>query len=151
MTGSGSVTTSVTVPPVTGADFDIVDFDATREVGISEERDHRHSDLWDQGEDERNVVEFRLSVVNDSTVTGSAPATLIGLQNGVQVYSRTITVSAPAGRHATYTFPSYRPTKEGTIYWTVTITDTTPDTATAKTRVEEERNHKDKHEDNQHR
>jgi hypothetical protein len=61
----------------------------------------------------------------------------------VEVYNQTITVSAPAGGSATFTFPPYAPTAPGTINWTVTITDPTPDTATATTIVKKEAQDKD--------
>lgn len=128
MTGSGSVTTTVTVPPVS-ADFDILNFVATYQVQLpKKEKEKVKKD---------NVVEFGLKVLNKSTVNGSAPATLVGTQNGVQVYSQTITVSAPAGGTATFTFPPYTPTASGPINWAVTITDPTPDTARAITIVED--------------
>lgn len=82
-----------------------------------------------------------LSVSNPSSIssgTGLASATLVGVQNGVQVYSQTIALdNIAAGATASYTFPDYIPTVVGNIDWTVTITDQDPDVdqATALTKV----------------
>ncbi len=131
--------TGVTVTPPTGGtggavDLNIVRFRATEEVELGEGK----------------TVRFQLVVKNVSKVTGSAPATLVGIRNGVQVYRQALDVSAPAGKAATFTFPPYTPTAAGKIKWTVTIQDQGParNTATATTEVEgedrEEREHSDR-------
>jgi len=75
-----------------------------------------------------------------------SPPKLVGMQGAVEVYSQTITVTAAAGAHATFTFPPYSPTARGTITWTVTIADPAPDTATARTKAR-----KGRHEDDRER
>lgn len=66
------------------------------------------------------------------------PATLIGMQNGVEVYNQTRMVFDIAGnRRSRFEFPPFTPTVAGTINWTVEIFDDDPDddTATATTTV----------------
>ena len=77
------------------------------------------------------TVSFKLVVKNNGTWEGSAQATLTGVQNGAEVFSQTMTVTAPVGGSSTYTFPKYAPTATGAITWTVTIADTDPDIDTA--------------------
>jgi hypothetical protein len=83
-------------------------------------------------------VSFKLVVKNGGTVEGSAPATLVGMQGGVEVYNQTATVTDGVGNGGTtYAFPVYTPMAAGDITWTVTIADEDPDidTATAVTTV----------------
>jgi hypothetical protein len=47
------------------------------------------------------------------------------------VYKQTITASVPGGREAAFSFPSYRPTRNGTITWTVTVADGNSDVDSA--------------------
>lgn len=118
---SAPVTFTITVqpPPTTGsADLNISSFRATEEVHVGEQ------------------VRLRLAVRNAGTVNGSAPATLVGMQNRVQVYKRTITVSAVGTTASTFTFPPYTPTARGDIRWTVTIADLNPSSRMATTEVE---------------
>lgn len=84
-----------------------------------------------------NPVEPKLVVSNPGSVTGSADATLIGTQNGTQVYYETIVVAVDAGSTARYKFPAYVPDAVGTIEWVVTVNDQDPDvdTASAATKV----------------
>ena len=91
-------------PPNAGGVLNISRFRATEEVHVGEQ------------------VRFTLWVRNVGTVNGQAPATLVGMRRGVEVYRRTITVSVPVTTTAsTFTFPSYTPTARGDIKWTVTI------------------------------
>jgi hypothetical protein len=67
-------------------------------------------------------VDINLRVRNVGTVEGSAPATVVGVQNNLSVYTQTIWVSDPIGRGDTnWVFPSYIPTVSGDITWTVTL------------------------------
>jgi hypothetical protein len=118
--------TGVTPPlPTTGAaDYAVQRFTATEEVKLSE----------------KQPVRLKLTVKNVGKVTGSAPATLVGIQNGSEVYRETMAVSAPVGKTGTFDFRSYTPTAFGKIKWMVTIQDQGPsrNTATATTKVEGE-------------
>jgi hypothetical protein len=82
-------------------------------------------------------VSVKVGVRNSGAVNAPAPATVVGVQSGVQVYRKTINVTAPVGRQATATFPSYTPTVAGDIVWTVTIDDgdVDIDTSSAMTKV----------------
>ncbi|HWR90279.1 MAG TPA: hypothetical protein VN260_08470, partial [Dissulfurispiraceae bacterium] len=62
-------------------------------------------------------------------VAGQAPATVVGMQNGTQVYKETVTVSDALTEGSTsFSFRSYVPTRTGTITWTATIADGNADT-----------------------
>ncbi|MFZ2950774.1 MAG: choice-of-anchor D domain-containing protein, partial [Desulfuromonadaceae bacterium] len=82
-----------------------------------------------------------LSVSNPGSIssgTGLATATLVGVQNSVQIYSQTIALdNIAAGATASYTFPAYTPTVVGDINWTVTVSDQDADVdqATAITKI----------------
>jgi hypothetical protein len=120
LSGSG-----VTMPPLEEFDFDIKRFQATKRVKI-------------RVNGKPQEVKFQFMVFNEGTGTGTTPATLVGMQNGQQVYSETIDVSAPpGGAPAKFSFPSYTPTGVGDITWTVTIEDNDADVdqATAVTMV----------------
>lgn len=116
LTGAGSV------PPTSQLlDIDISGLSASRRVSLSRGKQ----------------VVLKLAAVNPGTVSGSANATLIGIQNGAAVYSQTATVTLSAGATANYAFPSYLPTALGEISWTLTIDDQDPDldTATAVSKI----------------
>lgn len=103
-------------------DLDIKRFSATKRVSLARVK----------------PVAFTLSVKNAGTVDGTAPATLVGIQNNAEIYNESITVSDPVGNGGSrYEFPPYTPLAAGDIMWTVTITDEDPDidTATATTTV----------------
>lgn len=121
LSGSG-----VTTPPPSELDVDIRRFTASKSVKLKEKG-------------KAMEVKFRLVVFNAGTTTGTAPATLVGMQSGMEVYNETVDVSAPPDRTATYSFPAYAPTALGDITWTVTVADTDADVdqATAVTTVRE--------------
>jgi hypothetical protein len=110
--------TGATPPPTGAVDLDIEHFTVTSAVDICAST--------------RTPVALRLEVENKSSVSGSAPATLVGVRNGTQVYKQTITVAVGSGRDATFSFPSFTPSGTGTIAWTVTIADQDPDVDVAK-------------------
>jgi PKD repeat protein len=122
LSGTGE---AVTAPPpsTAGLDYKIRSFTATEEVRMRS----------------TTPVTFRLSVKNVGTVSGSVPATLVGLQNGVEVYRRTMQVSAPVGTTTTLGFQPYTPTRGGEIGWTVTIQDAGSQGNVATDRTEVER------------
>jgi len=70
-------------------------------------------------------VNIQLVVQNNgSQDAAERRATITGVQNGAEVYYRTMLVTDPAGKgRTTFSFPAYKPTDEGTIEWTATIDD----------------------------
>ncbi|MGE5237601.1 MAG: choice-of-anchor D domain-containing protein [Chloroflexota bacterium] len=108
LTGTGAT------PPAAGAvDLDIDDFTATSTVNICGRR--------------TTPVTLRLEIENHGTADGIAPVTLVGVQNGSQVYKQTATASVQRGRDAYVSFPPHAPMRTGTIEWTVTIDDQNSD------------------------
>lgn len=104
-----TATTSVALPVL---DLDISEFrvSGTHEIGLS------------------RPIEIQFSVVNRSSLSGSRAATVVGLQNGAEVYRATATVSArPRGGTARLAFKSFAPSAAGPIAWTATIQDDDPD------------------------
>jgi Beta-propeller repeat len=105
----------------TALDLDIAQFRVTKHVALS-----------------RGSIDLTLVVRNSGVVNGQAQATVVGVQNGVQVYAETITVSDPVGSgRSKFDFPAFAPTAAGDITWTATIDDPDPDIdiSTAVTRV----------------
>ena len=84
-------------------------------------------------------VGITLTVKNDGDINSQTrPATVIGMQNGGEVYSETLAVSDAVGNgRSKFPFPPYTPDAPGDITWTVTIADDDPDVdmATATTKV----------------
>lgn len=71
-------------------------------------------------------INLALDLRNRSVVSVPAPgfaATLVGAQNGAEVYRETIQVDPAPGLTARYSFPSYKPVASNTIHWTVTLED----------------------------
>ena len=110
------------VPQPQVLDLDIAGFRVTKRVSLSSMK----------------PVAIKLVVKNAGMVEGSGDATVVGMQNGMMVYSETMAVTDPVGNgRTTYEFPAYTPAAIGDIMWTATIVDGDPDddTATAVTRV----------------
>ena len=83
-------------------------------------------------------VTIKLSVENNGTVLGQAIATVVGEQDGDEIYNRSLNVFDDIGKGTTtFKFQSYTAKNPGDIVWTVTIADGDPDTdeATAVTTV----------------
>ncbi|MBI5684477.1 MAG: choice-of-anchor D domain-containing protein [Verrucomicrobia bacterium] len=83
-------------------------------------------------------VAITLSVLNTGRVNQSRPATIVGMQNNVEIYRQSKPVFAqPGGRAVNFQFPAYTPKKSGTINWTATIQNsaTSSSSTTAKTSV----------------
>ena len=121
----GSATATVTITVVAGppVDLDIAQFKVTKRVRLARVK----------------PVGIQLTVKNSGVVEGDAPATITGVQNGVEVYNETLTVSDAVGNGRTkFDFPDYIPTDAGDIVWTATIADGDPDddAATATTVVQ---------------
>lgn len=84
-------------------------------------------------------VGISLTVRNAGTVEGGALATVVGQQNGAEVYRESVEVSDGVGNGRTrFSFPAYLPEAAGDIVWTATIDDDDPDddVATASTIVQ---------------
>ncbi len=105
-------------------DLDIVGFKVNKRFSLTKGRD---------------AIGITLTVKNDGAINSQTrPATVIGVQNGDQVYGETLPVSDAVGDgRSRFDFPSFTPTELGDITWTATIADDDPDidTATAVTRV----------------
>ena len=110
----GSATATVTITVVEGppVDLDIAQFKVTKRVRLARVK----------------PVGIQLTVKNNGLVEGDAPATIIGVQNGVEVYNETVTVTDAVGNGRTkFDFPAYIPTDAGDIVWTANIADGDPD------------------------
>jgi len=124
---SSSSTSTVTIQQEAVVDLDIAQLKVTKNVRLA------------------NVqpIAIQLTVQNNGAEEGDAPATIVGVQNGVVVYNETLIVSDDVGNGRTkWDFPSYTPGVDGpavagTIVWTATIADGDPDVdeATATTTV----------------
>jgi hypothetical protein len=124
-------------------DLAIVRFNVTEQIALStspssssdsSERQRRDEDRARRG----GTVSIRLVIENRSQSTQSSSATVVGVENGAEVYRQTETVSARGqGGRRSFQFPSYTPTAAGTITWTVVIDegDGVTDTASATTEV----------------
>ena len=94
-------------------------------------------------------IEIRLDIKNDSQTEGQGQATVVGIQNGIEIYRQSLTVSDPAGGGSTrYYFPGYTPTVIGKITWTVTLTDNDPDVDMRERTTEVKQKGKDEDKDN---
>jgi hypothetical protein len=125
-------------------DFDIKHFRVTRRVQLGRGKHIK-------------AVEIVLTVRSTGDISGAQtrPATLVGMQNGMEVFRETKDISTDFkhgktrfkwfhsgrlkfGKLGRLEFGPYEPTASGDIFWTVTIADDDPDddAATAITRVE---------------
>ena len=110
----GAATAIVTIALVAGppVDLDIAQFKVTKRVRLARVK----------------PVGIQLTVKNNGAVEGDVPATITGVQNGVEVYSETLTVTDAVGNGRTkVNFPDYIPTDAGDIVWTAIIADDDPD------------------------
>ena len=85
----------------------------------------------------REAIKLKLEVKNSGSVSGVAYATVVGVQNGVEVFSETTRVRARLRNRATRLRFFFVPTMPGEILWTATVADGDPDVdvATARTGV----------------
>lgn len=73
-------------------------------------------------------VTIKLVVENNGTVLGQALATVIGMQDDVEIYNRRLNVFDDIGKGTTtFKFQSYTAEASGDIDWTATIADGDPD------------------------
>jgi large repetitive protein len=119
----GETNTNSTIATLSGnavLDLDIAAFKVTKAVSVG------------------RPISIQISVENPGTVLGQALATVVGTQDGLQVYKWSLNVYDYNGKGTTsFSFPSYKPTAKGTINWAATIADVDPDAdlATAVTTV----------------
>lgn len=76
--------------------------------------------------------------MNNGVVLGQALATVVGTQNGVEVYRWRLNVYDNIGGGSTkFSFPAYTPAAAGVITWSATIAagDADTDVAEASTEV----------------
>jgi hypothetical protein len=86
----------------------------------------------------KSIGDISLVVQNNGSVLGQAIATVVGVQEGIEVYRLRLNVFDDIGKgRTTFSFGSYTPTAAGDITWTATIADGDPDddVATAVTSV----------------
>jgi hypothetical protein len=105
-------------------DIDIKQFTATRRVSLST--------------GQSAMIAFTLVLSNPGTAAASGTVVLAGVQNAMEIYSRTVNVTAPTGSTGTaVALPAYVPTAAGSIAWTLTVVDQNldGDTVTAMTKV----------------
>jgi len=124
--GNGGTATATVTVNVTGGDGGLLDLDITA---------FRSTGQVNLG----GTVTLSLSVRNNGAINGSAPATVVGVQGGQQVYVQTIQVLDPPGGGATTftNFPPFTVRNPGNITWTATVVDGDADVdqATDTTRV----------------
>jgi hypothetical protein len=121
--GDGLAVTDIGADEFQPFDLDISRFNVTKRVSLSREK----------------PIAIILVVQNTGTADGrECPATVVGIQNSIEVYNETVYVSDPVGKGpSTCHFPDCTPEDPGDIQWTATITDYDPDAdeATASTIV----------------
>lgn len=101
-----------------GLDIDIRAFKVSQKIEIKR--------------DQTDPVLIRLDIRSSSRIDGQGTATVVGVQDGAEVYRVNLTVSSGYSRRTrSYTFPTYLPTAGGPITWTVTLNDGNPDDDTA--------------------
>ena len=113
---TATTTAAISAPDV--LDLDLVSLKPTKKVRLARVK----------------PVVLKLVVKNVGTVEGSADVTITGMQNGVEVYNETLTVTDPLGNgRTTYDDGSvpailpYVPTVAGDILWKAIIVDGDPD------------------------
>lgn len=90
----------------------------------------------------------RLDVINMGQAAADALATLIGVQNGAEVYNQSSSISVQGKKTARVFFPSYTPSAEGTISWNVTVEDGNPDSDVASAITVVKKKHQNSKDDN---
>ena len=117
---SNSSSTTATISAVSVLDLDIASLKVTKSTKVGK------------------PISIKLTVENQGTVLGQAIATVVGMQDGVEVYNWRLNVYDYNGKGTTsFSFQTYTPAAKGTINWTATIADDDPDVdeATATTVV----------------
>ena len=114
----GDTDTNSTVATISGdavLDLDIASFKVSKSASVGK------------------AISIGLSVDNPGPVLGQALATVVGMQDGDEVYRWNLNVYDYPGKGTTsFSFPDYRPTSSGVIDWTVIVSDVDPDTDLAR-------------------
>ncbi len=94
-----------------------------------------------------------LVVQNTGQVDGQAIATLVGVENGVEFYRSSMSVTDPVGGgYTSFLFPGSTPLVAGKIIWTVTLVNGAKvDVRVGTTEVEGRDSHDDGKENHYHR
>ena len=87
---------------------------------------------------DRKPIQLQLMISNNSRSSGQGSVTMVGVQNGVEIYNVTLPVSVNGPGNGRIDLPSYQPTAGGEIVWTasVSVNNTIQDTTVKKTQVE---------------
>jgi PKD repeat protein len=76
----------------------------------------------------KSIGDIKLVVENGGTVLGQAIATVVGVQEGIEVFRLRLNVFDDIGKGTTtFSFGDYTPIAPGDIVWTATIDDGDPD------------------------
>lgn len=114
---TAQTTAKVTSPQV--LDLDIGDLSVTKSTKVG------------------SPVSIQLAVVNNGVVLGQALATVVGTQNGVEVYRWRLNVYDNIGGGSTkFSFPAYTPAAAGVIAWSATVADGDADADVAEASTE---------------
>jgi PKD repeat protein len=107
---TNAASTTATISPLNLLDLDIAALSVSKSVRVG------------------RSIPVKLKVENNGAVLGQAIATIVGVQNGDEVYRLRLNVYDDIGRGTTtFDFGSYTPTVAGDILWTATIADEDPD------------------------
>jgi len=107
---TNAAATTATIAPLDLLDLDIADLSVTSKVRVD------------------RAIPIKLKVANNGAVLGQAIATVVGVQDGVEVYRRRLNVYDDIGKGATtFDFGAYTPSTAGDITWIATIADEDPD------------------------
>jgi hypothetical protein len=99
------------VPKPQVADLDIAGFRVTKRVSLRRVK----------------PVQIKLVVKNQSGISASTVATVVGVQNGSEVFREDLPVTDLVGSERTTFVFKYTPVDSGDILWTATIDDADPD------------------------
>jgi hypothetical protein len=99
------------VPQPQVVDLDIAGFRATKRVSLSRVK----------------PVRIKLVVKNQSGISASTVATVVGAQNGIEVFREDLPVTDLVGSERITLVLEYTPVGSGNILWTATIDDADPD------------------------
>lgn len=108
---SDAAATTATISPVALLDLDIAALQVSKTARVG-----------------KPIRDIRLVVENNGSVLGQAIATVVGVQEGIEVFRLQLNVFDDIGKgRTTFSFGSYTPTAPGDIVWSATIADGDPD------------------------
>jgi hypothetical protein len=135
---SGSGFTSSGVVNLVVTEFDVTEHVRLGGANPTAQADDEEDEGGGEDGENRTAVSIRVRFRNAGQTAQPRLATVTGVQNGIEVYSESETVSAPRSRRrrGSATFPPYVPTAAGVIRWTLVIADEVPDGSTARATTE---------------